>query len=75
MTEHEPILHLARRASKHPETLRMSDTRRLADWVLLAYKQREREVGMIAGYSQTPFTIEGNEVLEIGRVKASGAAR
>lgn len=61
----EPILHLAKRAVKQPETLRASEIKSLAEWVILAYRQREREVGVIN--HPTDFTIEGNHVLGIGR--------
>lgn len=63
----EPILHLATRTVKQPETLRASEIRRLAEWVILAYRQRERECGLIN--HPTDVTVEGNLVLEIGRTR------
>lgn len=62
----EPILHIARRAIRYPEQLRISEIKRLGLWIEAAYKQREKEVGNISGYSQG-FTEEGNQVLEVGR--------
>lgn len=59
----EPILHLARRAVKQPESLRASEIKRLSEWVILAFRERERE----RGRTGSDFTIEGDRVLEIGR--------
>lgn len=63
MTGREPISHLARRAVKQPDTIKISEIKRMAEWMLLAYKEREREVGRI----NSNFIIEGNRVLEIGK--------
>lgn len=57
----EPILHLARRAVKQPDSLRISEIKRLSEWVILAFRERERE----RGRDNTTFTIEGDRVLEI----------
>lgn len=43
----EPILHLAKRAIKEPETLRAFEIKYLALWVEAAYKFHEREDGRI----------------------------
>jgi len=40
----EPILHLARRIRKAPETAKPSEIRALADWVLAAYRQKLDEL-------------------------------
>lgn len=39
----EPILHLAKRAIKQPETLRAGEIKSLALWVEAAFKQKLRE--------------------------------
>lgn len=61
----EPILHLAKRAIKRPEDLRASEIKRMAQWVELAYRERERETGAING--TRGFTRESSDRLEIGK--------
>lgn len=43
MPAHEPILHLAKRGVKQPESLRASEIKRLSEWVILAFQQHQRE--------------------------------
>lgn len=62
----EPILHLAQRAVKQPESLRASEIKRMSEWVILAYKQRDKETGNLNPSGPT-FTVEGSHMLEIGK--------
>lgn len=59
----EPILHLAKRAIKAPEDLRASEIKRMAQWVELAYRERERETMRIG----SNFTRASSDRLEIGK--------
>lgn len=43
MPAQEPILHLAKRGVKQPESLRASEIKRLSEWVILAFQQHQRE--------------------------------
>lgn len=40
----EPIRHLAKRALKNPESLRASEIKRMAEWVVAAYAQKMDEL-------------------------------
>lgn len=39
----EPILHLAQRSIKTPEALNAGEIKRLAEWVVLAFREKQRE--------------------------------
>lgn len=39
----EPVLHLAKRAVKTPESLKAGEVKRLAEWVILAFREKQRE--------------------------------
>lgn len=47
MLLHEPILHLAKRGMKQPESLRASEIKRLSEWVILAFQQHQRETSRL----------------------------
>jgi len=49
MTVKEPILHLAKRGVKQPESLKAGEIKRLSEWVVLAFRQHQREAARLVG--------------------------
>lgn len=54
----EPILHLAKRGIKQPESLRAGEIKRLSEWVVLAFNQHQREAIRPAVINNTDNILE-----------------
>ena len=62
MTLREPILHLAKRGVKQPETLRAGEIKRLSEWVVLAFQQHQREAARL--WDCSPMIKNTDSILE-----------